>query len=102
MKITINVTAKDILHGKWADCTSCPVALAIRRRLKDHYYFKVNSMGLDIGPLYIRFEDKVCSFIYNFDFGGSFDDKVKPFKFELNIPSRFLKTNVKNSKRKSL
>lgn len=40
-RLTITVTAEDVAHGKRGDCETCPVALALTRRLGRSVYVSV-------------------------------------------------------------
>ena len=93
MKKTINVTERDIKFGVLGDAEHCPVARAIKRVLKSEYYTKVGPSTIVILRIRtlarIALEMVVKYFIYDFDEGHT----VKPFKFQLEIPKRFLKDN---------
>jgi hypothetical protein len=94
--IRIAVTKKDILNGKPVQCTKCPVALAINRRLKPNYYVAVvdNYFNIwDNTPNYsyqksVNLPLKVTDFIKDFD---RFTSPIQPITFNIDIPEEFLK-----------
>lgn len=80
MRIKIEVTQEDINYGIKGICDSCPVARAIKRKVKDH--------GVSVGSNYIRVWGKeiqtlkkVSEFIRKFDTAKT----VKPFSFCINL-----------------
>jgi hypothetical protein len=92
MKITIKVSKNDIEAGMRSDCKSCPVALAIARRLKKKFRPAVGSMdfvviGPDCMSPDVYLSEDVRRFIRNFDLGLN----VEPFTFKTEIPAKFLK-----------
>ena len=90
---TIEVTQKDIDDGEKGLCACCPVALAINRELSRPAYASVKFdtvliKNADTGKVitWILMPAKVNKFVYDFDSGV----EVKPFTFELDIPSKYL------------
>jgi len=87
MKLTVNVTERDIKYGKIQNGHTCPVARACRR-LKYFRNYKdlavsVTHVYLDmwlISPIPLPYEAK--RFIQLFDRG----QVRKPFKFEIEVP----------------
>lgn len=79
MKIT--VTKKDIENGFPASCSSCPIALAIRRATRKNILVGSSEIGHPaIGFKDIKLPKKVRLFIERFDQ----DIPVKPFSFTLD------------------
>lgn len=85
MKITVNVTANDIKHGKPTEPCLCPVARALRRKGDKNgpvgvgfYYADFRKDGF-----FRQFElpSHVRQFIRNFDRNLP----VKPFKFVVEV-----------------
>lgn len=90
----IQVTNEDIANGKRDDCKHCPVALAVKRVLKEDYYCAVDGKYISIYQLNGRFLQNhytsviVLRFITMFDTGRN----VEPFEFELGIDLLYLRT----------
>lgn len=79
MKIT--VTKKDIEKGMKDEMDRCPVAFAIKRRLKKR-------TGIDVGTRFVYYSAKKTqlpkvarNFIFKFDH----NEEVKPFSFNLKL-----------------
>lgn len=93
-RVTVNVTARDILKGIRGECKCCPVALALNRLLKKPYatdvgiqavcYYSITNTGNVYGPDMPEF---VSTFI------RAFDDNMNPlpFKFRMSIPKMVLR-----------
>lgn len=79
--ITINVTQRDIDHGKIQDCTDCPVALAIRRSVGPLYKVDVIRSIVVISGKVRCLPREVSEFIRRVDAGLP----VKPFSFNLGF-----------------
>lgn len=83
----INVTQRDIDSGLRNDCTLCPVARAIKRRLGKSKSVQVFETSIDIYNSKDRLEKQynipelAQLFIKNFDTGCP----VGPFSFTLNL-----------------
>jgi len=102
MRVCINVTEKDICKGCKGDEENCPIARAVLKNLKDGSV-SVGSEG-DIAVFDVE-GDVVANanastrrerFVTKFDMG----EKVKPFRFLMNIPSRVVrKQTYKNQRR---
>lgn len=89
---TINITNSCIEHGKRADSSRCPIALALEEVVSTETMI---SVGIDSINLRLYQSEvwwirnaskKVSRFIIDFDQRQT----VKPFKFNLNIPKKFL------------
>ena len=80
MKIEVDVTQEDINNGRKFNCIMCPVALAIKRAIRNPKV-SVFSILARIDTEDYFFPKKVQNFIQNFD--GSI--LVEPIKFELDI-----------------
>lgn len=80
--VTIEVKRRDILLGKRRSSSSCPIAKAIRRRLKKPIRVGSRLAWLGTNNTTIGLPMKARDFISRFD-GGL---KVKPFSFELMVP----------------
>jgi hypothetical protein len=90
-KIYVNVTQKDITHGRKGDRQSCPIARAVRRHF-DPTKIEVSISSLTIivwsvdGSYDIIWDvktpDVAEEFIHNFDSGKL----VSPFKFTVEVP----------------
>lgn len=77
----ISVTKADITKGEPDDCLSCPIALALKRKVTN---VEVDSDNIDFkwkGKKYcnIRLPLEAVDFIEQFDCG----EQVKPFTFTL-------------------
>lgn len=89
MSTTINVTAEHIAQGVQAECTRCPIALAIGEALPDATYVSVNLRAIELtdGPHEVYLQDplpiRARAFIREFDNGWP----VRPFSFELPYPA---------------
>lgn len=86
MKVTVNVTARDIQLGNKASAEMCPVARAVRRLkvLKDRYPSVGTRVLCYMGSYFTQsvfLPDNVVEFIKNFDFG----QKVEPFQFTVEL-----------------
>jgi len=86
VKLTINVTARDIEYGKRLSCQSCPIARACRR-LKYFQNCAVSNLRIYFNRVVttdnsIELPREASEFIEKFDRGK----KVKPFKFEIEVP----------------
>ena len=97
MKLTVNVTANDIKHGKRISGRSCPVARACRRL----NYFHNNYPNFAVGTWriflnrvmtrddFIELPKEAVKFIEwfdAFDSDSKLEKKIKPFKFEIEVP----------------
>lgn len=102
MRVAINVTEKDIRKGCKGDDQNCPIARAVLKNLKNGYVSvdctgQIRVSDAEDGVMVdtdtsIRRE----RFITKFDNG----EKVKPFRFLMNIPARVVrKHNYVNQKR---
>ena len=92
MKIRIYVTKKDILTGVKANCNHCPVALALKRRIKSDLYVEVKASCINISDVYILNDLNVYQFINYFDGCPRKNmDTIKPIRFMIEIPSDYLK-----------
>lgn len=100
--ITVNVTARDIKQGVRRDCYACPIARALLRRLKPKWAVAVGSGHISVGkPLKapLQFDHATCHklltppaasvFVKKFDAFSA--NTPKPFRFELKIPTKFLR-----------
>lgn len=93
-RVTVNVTARDIIKGKRGECRCCPVALALNRLLKKPYaanvgiqavyYVSITNTGNVYGPDMPEF---VSIFIRAFDGNKN----PLPFKFRMSIPKMVLR-----------
>lgn len=93
-RVTVNVTARDIVKGIRGECRCCPVALALNRLLKKPYatnvgirsvcYYSITDTGNVYGPDMPEF---VSTFIYAFDGNKN----PLPFKFKMSIPKMVLR-----------
>ena len=97
MTLTIDVTQDNIDMGD-PRCRTCPIALAINPLLAEGHSTRVIGLCGSIPAIVslwikaqVRYKTKLpdsCGyFIDKFDQGHS----VKPFRFEVNIPSKFLR-----------
>lgn len=92
-EIWVNVTKNDIEAGAKESCHACPIALAIKRRLKPGVEFLVSATMVDIRLTttsafqFIGLCDKAIEFIDAFDRGR----EVKPIRFLLGLPVNSLK-----------
>lgn len=95
MKITINVTKKDIENGT-RDCSiSCPVALASSRKIIGRKLYvsshNITSFKRDcISKIFIGILPSTArEFIHALDTFGK--DNLSPFRFSIDIPARFVR-----------
>lgn len=88
MKYIVEVTQSDIDRGCRCSSMSCPVARALGRQIPGVSYVIVGCTGATVrllsGDRRIRLPEEVRAFIKTFD--HSFEEVVKPFTFELEIP----------------
>lgn len=92
MKIRIVVTKKDIIAGVQANCNECPVALAIKRRIKPGLYVEVRASGIDISDVHIVNSISTYGFISGFDnCPQEYRDTLKPIRFMIELPINYLK-----------
>lgn len=95
MKVTISVTNKDIAEGCSGEASNCPVAKAGNRVLSSSFKCVV-FVDFVIVPFGqpscwdIRLPPKARNFIRDFDHNVP----VKPFRFQLDIPAKYLKRKV--------
>lgn len=91
--VTINVTEKDIEKGRPVVCTGCPVALAIKRRIKPQCEVIVGATSVNIFTSghekfwIVDLPRKAQYFIEDFDEDR---DSVDPIKFKLELPREVL------------
>src|SRR5690554_2548277 len=97
--VKIEVKQEHIDEGTEQSCFSCPIALAIADLLKEDFYARVFSL-IEIRRERnheILYSDKASSemneFMNMFDRGYP----VKPFSFELDIPTELLKGSSNDS-----
>lgn len=95
MFVTINVTEEDIRQGVPCRSYSCPIALAIGRRVKP-------GIGVGVGHLNMIVTDgsqlglsvpvpfEARRFVRAFDF----HEAVEPFSFGVDIPEQYLKESA--------
>lgn len=88
--IKITVTKQDIQKGKWNNGKFCPVAIAIRRYVKDlasvgSYVVFFKDVPQNGWGTYLSRSTK--SFIIKFDKG----EKVIPFTFKITVPEELVK-----------
>lgn len=98
VRIRIEVTAEDIAKGNPTICSSCPVALALRRIAADGFQsfgavgtetFRVN-LGSHLHlrlALKIKLPAKVRRFVYQFDNYGR--EAVSGFAFTIDLEDEF-------------
>jgi len=86
-EIEINVTENDIKLGKSRSCDFCPIARAIKRRIKKgicvQVYFSLHCNRKFICDM----PDTASYFVRSFDDGYP----VSPFRFKIEIPKEYLK-----------
>ena len=97
MNITIAVTKTDIKEGKPSNCRYCPLARAIRRRLRKRY----NYVSVDYGTALICTHDgymviprtefalppRVVQFVRDVDR----KKRVQPIRFTISIAKKFIR-----------
>lgn len=71
----------DIKNGVRNDGTSCPIALAIKRRLPTATNVNVSDLGIWVDGDYVFTPVRAEHFVHRFDKGR----EVQPFRFELRI-----------------
>lgn len=97
--VTINVTANDIKHGKRRDCRACPIARAVLRKVDHKKALRAAkpmfNTPASMGARYVHVGDHCCEDTPSLAVGfvSAFDDgyPVEPFKFQVSIPTKFLK-----------
>ncbi len=89
----IQVTQEHIDEGCAKICEKCPIALAVRKLLNQTFDLQVLEVGITIldaatgfSVYWLTFPMKVSYFISRFD--GQLP--VEPFKFNLEIPEKYL------------
>lgn len=91
MRCRINVTERDIKTGLVGSSKSCPVALAIKRHIKNDAHVTVTSESTSI--FNSTFDDYVASVHSGYvrSWISRFDEhySVFPMRFYLNIPDQF-------------
>lgn len=90
MKTLIQVTSHHINEGKFRSPYSCPIAKALEE--KQILFHGVTQEGIDLCSTLeddkrIPLPDNAVEFIHAYDEGQA----VKPFEFEVEIPSEYLK-----------
>ena len=85
-KVKIEITERDIELGRGlvGDGTRCPVARALRRKLRDKF-FACGCTYFVYGDSYVDLPKKVSQFMYDL-FDGA-QAKAKPFSFTINLPA---------------
>lgn len=81
--ITVNVTSEDILRGIRNNCHFCPIALALKRKLKNQDAW-VGPTEFFLGHSYDQYIDipNICiNFMSTFDEGKYVD----PFSFTIEV-----------------
>lgn len=97
MILAITLTPEDIIKGKAHNCESCPIALAISRKLKDgnrvHVYQREFHVFQEDKPYYTggmsykgTLPQKAIDFIFQYD---SHDTVEVIDPFELDIPDGY-------------
>jgi len=88
MNVTISVTQADIDDGRHRDCTSCPLALAVRRALPSLPGLSVGNWGIFPDPRRdpIELPDTARIFVATFDA----DLPVEPFSFTIDVPAELV------------
>lgn len=86
-KVKIEITERDIKLGRGSagDTTRCPVARALKRKLRDKFVRCGCTYFVFAGNHYIDLPKKASQFMYDL-----FDDaraKVKPFSFTVSLPA---------------
>jgi hypothetical protein len=113
-KVKINVTEEDIAEGRPFDCKACPIALALRRVIKDNLRIQVRDLDvlIEIPEKMVRVIDNVVTdvdihvfgrdlflhrselpesaqtFISDYDAGPNsrIKNPPQPFTFTLSVP----------------
>ncbi len=91
MKTFIEVLQIDIEEGIRGDCDACPVARAVNRAI-GRDFTTVGTDSIQIGSEIITTPNSVRNWINRFDSG---DFSSRPFGFELDIPGRLFRRQVK-------
>ena len=87
-KIRIRVTEKDIREGDRFKTNSCPIARAMKRKLR---YASVDCFGYRLwnnGRIHRFPKSNIGSWITSFDIGR----QVLPFSFTIEVPDNMLRT----------
>ena len=80
--ITVEVTQEDIKKGRACDGTYCPIALALKRKIKRPCLVGVKDIDIyNPKSKYTLHVPQIKLFVGNFDHGN----KVEPFTFELQV-----------------
>lgn len=92
MMVTIDVDEECIKNGQRGRCQSCPIALAVNKRLRDFYRSHVSGNLAFFGPgVMLEYStglpEIAVRFIHDFDVNA----EVKPFSFLVEIPAQYLK-----------
>lgn len=97
-RITFSITQSDIDSGKKHNCYECPIALAVKRRLKKGFDSTVSHQGISIFggqqelPLNL-FKPDIMNFIYWYDKENCATDntenirseRIKPFTISFRV-----------------
>jgi hypothetical protein len=86
-KILIKVTQNDIDNGTRNSARTCPVSLALGRRIKGQSLVGVSGLYLPGSNGGISIPFKVADFVDRFDN----KELVKPFNFYLDVPEHLIK-----------
>jgi hypothetical protein len=85
MNVNIEVTQADIDKGIISN-EMCPVALALRRVLRDRFPYVTSGEFMVAGGRFFKLPPRVGKFIEAFDR----DDEVEPLSFALDLPDDVL------------
>lgn len=104
--IVVSVTKADIDKGTGCSATYCPVALAIKRKCEPNVYVAVGNRSSSIGALTYSHPEELSKFISAFDryamrmrvLSKDICERPKPVKFELILPTTYLKKRTRKSK----
>ena len=89
MKVTINVSADDIAHGRIGECHFCPLARAMNRALPAIDYlhsWAIDGLHAYLGDkidVSVALPDSCFTFVERYDAGC----RVYPFTFEVTLPA---------------
>lgn len=93
MKVRVSVTKNDIAWGVRYDPTRCPIARAVRRRVRPNVDIRVSTLVVRCGNHYVDLPAKAQAFVGQFDLRTR---KPAPMTFTLNIPKAVLRKKAQS------
>lgn len=92
MKVRVSVTKNDIARGVRLDDRRCPIARAVRRRVRPNVAVSVSDLFVRCNNHYAKLPAKAQAFVAQFDM----DIQPAPMTFTLNIPKAVLRKKAQS------